>query len=807
MPTNLQIRRGLQSALPTGLAGEPLFTTDTKRLYISDGTATNLLQGAATLLTTGAIPFSDANGKLTMSASNLYWDDTNNRLGIGTASPTAIIHSVGSVTASSAIARGNFLQPTLVAAANGDTLYALDIIPTYTVGAFTGVSSVSLRIRNATNTGNAFFVDSVGNATLGASLSVGTVYGGTNINLSSGGGNLLLQTNFAANTGLTMFNSTRNVVIQNGGTFTDAGFKLDVNGTARISGLTRSTDVFVVGGAATTNTANTRFWSAGGQAPTAVGLYRSFFADIAWIPSSGSSEWYGLDLRPTINQTGTANGVTRGIYIAPTLTSAADFRAIETTAGNVLFGASGTGFYWDNTNNRLGIGTATPDRPLQIVTSGNTGLRIDNVGGGANAIFLGNANSLIRWSNGSYFSNTGMYSVGNDQQYITFDGTNTQVRLQIKASNGNIGIGTTTDVGFKLDVNGTARVTGNITGNAAITAATQITAGLINEAGARYIINGSSVGRNWQIANNWNVGGGFEITPSTAVGGSTFTTPSFVIAGATGNVGIGTNAPNRTFVVYNESAPHIQLATAASGLTTSSGFQLRIVSNNVLFTNFQASNMVFGNSGATHVTLFNSGNLLVSSTTTTDAGFKLDVNGSVRATGSISAASAIARGTYLNQTLVATANNDVLVGLDIASTFTTGAFTGTTSAALRVNGAIINLGSQPNIGTSANSFGTLVIRNVRSDVDLSLGAGYSATGENGLRMFSSTRNVVIQSGGTFTDIASARLAVNSTTQGFLPPRMTTTQKNAIASPATGLMVYDTTLNLISVYNGTMWISL
>ena len=55
--------------------------------------------------------------------------------------------------------------------------------------------------------------------------------------------------------------------------------------------------------------------------------------------------------------------------------------------------------------------------------------------------------------------------------------------------------------------------------------------------------------------------------------------------------------------------------------------------------------------------------------------------------------------------------------------------------------------------------------------------------------------------------ASVVLECRSTTQGFLPPRMTTTQKNAIASPATGLMVYDTTLNLISVYNGTTWITL
>jgi hypothetical protein len=60
---------------------------------------------------------------------------------------------------------------------------------------------------------------------------------------------------------------------------------------------------------------------------------------------------------------------------------------------------------------------------------------------------------------------------------------------------------------------------------------------------------------------------------------------------------------------------------------------------------------------------------------------------------------------------------------------------------------------------------------------------------------------------TTTEIASSQLTIESTTKGFLPPRMTTTQKNAIATPAAGLMVYDTTLNLISVYNGTMWISL
>jgi hypothetical protein len=55
--------------------------------------------------------------------------------------------------------------------------------------------------------------------------------------------------------------------------------------------------------------------------------------------------------------------------------------------------------------------------------------------------------------------------------------------------------------------------------------------------------------------------------------------------------------------------------------------------------------------------------------------------------------------------------------------------------------------------------------------------------------------------------ASSILEVSSTTKGFLPPRMTTTQKNAIATPATGLQIYDSTLNRPCFYDGTSWITL
>lgn len=52
--------------------------------------------------------------------------------------------------------------------------------------------------------------------------------------------------------------------------------------------------------------------------------------------------------------------------------------------------------------------------------------------------------------------------------------------------------------------------------------------------------------------------------------------------------------------------------------------------------------------------------------------------------------------------------------------------------------------------------------------------------------------------------ASAIVDIQSTTKGFLPPRMTTTQKNAISSPAKGLIVFDDTLAKICFFNGSGW---
>lgn len=70
------------------------------------------------------------------------------------------------------------------------------------------------------------------------------------------------------------------------------------------------------------------------------------------------------------------------------------------------------------------------------------------------------------------------------------------------------------------------------------------------------------------------------------------------------------------------------------------------------------------------------------------------------------------------------------------------------------------------------------------------------SGAGGVRIVSTQDGSLVQ--------ATAQLQVDSTTKGFLPPRMTTTQKNAITTPAEGLIVMDITLHKLCMYNGSAW---
>ena len=69
--------------------------------------------------------------------------------------------------------------------------------------------------------------------------------------------------------------------------------------------------------------------------------------------------------------------------------------------------------------------------------------------------------------------------------------------------------------------------------------------------------------------------------------------------------------------------------------------------------------------------------------------------------------------------------------------------------------------------------------------------------------FTATAQVGI---GTTTPNSKAALDITSTTQGLLPPRMDSTARNAIASPPSGLIIYNTSINAFQCYNGTAWYS-
>ncbi len=68
------------------------------------------------------------------------------------------------------------------------------------------------------------------------------------------------------------------------------------------------------------------------------------------------------------------------------------------------------------------------------------------------------------------------------------------------------------------------------------------------------------------------------------------------------------------------------------------------------------------------------------------------------------------------------------------------------------------------------------------------------------------QNIAINATGTSPD-ASAMLDVQSTSKGMLVPRMTTVQRTAIASPATGLLVFDNTTGSFWFKNTSKWVEL
>ena len=136
---------------------------------------------------------------------------------------------------------------------------------------------------------------------------------------------------------------------------------------------------------------------------------------------------------------------------------------------------------WDNTNAMLGIGTTSPSFKFQVEDNVNAsaGLFFRNSSTGTSAITQINASassgiaSLRAYSPlnsgwagvGAFFTDanlTGGMVLYNTSSANTQFWTNNSRRMDIVGATGNILIGSSTDAGFRLDVNGTARIVGKL---------------------------------------------------------------------------------------------------------------------------------------------------------------------------------------------------------------------------------------------------------------------------------------------------------------------------------------------------------
>ncbi len=107
--------------------------------------------------------------------------------------------------------------------------------------------------------------------------------------------------------------------------------------------------------------------------------------------------------------------------------------------------------------------------------------------------------------------------------------------------------------------------------------------------------------------------------------------------------------------------------------------------------------------------------------------------------------------------------------------------------------------------TTSTELGGLLIDSIGTAyVKTGLPFGIKQKGSNMVNFLAGNTMIGYTGAGAVLPVASAALQVNSTTQGFLPPRMTTAQRTAISSPAEGLCVYDTDLHKLSCWDGSSW---
>jgi len=237
---------------------------------------------------------------------------------------------------------------------------------------------------------------------------------------------------------------------------------------------------------------------------------------------------------------------------------------------------------------------------------------------------------------------------------------------------------------------------------------------------------------------------------------------------STGKISIGNIAPlgnaDISLFGYTNSSGILKI-TGAGGSVDGNGLELFFLSNTSYAYSFDRSGNIWRNievgalsttfrsNGSTSMTLTAAGRLLLG--TTTESTYLLDVNGTAKVSMGLRVSGPITSSQYFN-----------------IGTGTGNAVFYWSSYVFQIGGVktcVENLIADPS-GTSGGA------NRANSSVD---SRGYLVTDSIGIGTTTSAIN------------ASAIAQIDSTTKGFLPPRMTNAQRAAISSPAIGLIVYQT----------------
>lgn len=237
------------------------------------------------------------------------------------------------------------------------------------------------------------------------------------------------------------------------------------------------------------------------------------------------------------------------------------------------------------------------------------------------------------------------------------------------------------------------------------------------------------------------------------IGGNTASNPGLKVSGGWYSGGSATTTKPQLLV-----EPNSTTSTAWSTLGTGIGINAA--------TGFTGRLFDFQINAVSKAVLLANGNLLIGSTT--DGGQKLQVSGDI-----------VINGINTSSTTNFRVNNSTGNYIIKSTNQYTVAFGYYTNDAVNIVDGIVGSAFRAGLPSMSASYY----------------AAYFTCGSGDVRIGQSVT-------GTSANPSSI-LQCNTTTQGFLPPRMTTVQKTAIASPAAGLMVYDTTLNKLCVFT-TAW---